>query len=44
MADLPTDGKADKDYPKGALNAAFHLNTGRQTIALGIVAVLDQGQ
>ena len=33
------DGIADKDYAKGTLNAAFHINTGRQTVALGLVAV-----
>ena len=37
-------GKADRDYDKGALNAAFHLNTGKHTVALGIVAVFDKGQ
>lgn len=30
---------ADKDYAKGALTAAFHINTGKQTIGLGLVAV-----
>ncbi|MES2443627.1 MAG: hypothetical protein V4574_12420 [Pseudomonadota bacterium] len=49
--DVPTEwklfqvsGVADKDYPKGTLNAAFHVNTGRHTMALGLVAVLDKGQ
>ncbi len=37
-------GKADKDYAGGTLNAAFHLNTGKYTIALGLVAVFDKGQ
>lgn len=35
-------GVADKDYAKGALNAAFHVNTGRHTVALGMVAVIDK--
>ena len=30
---------ADKDYAKGTLTAAFHINTGKQTIGLGLVAV-----
>lgn len=34
-------GVADKDYSKGTLNAAFHVNTGKQTVALGIVVVMD---
>lgn len=37
-------GKADKDYPAGALNAAIHLATGKQTIDIGPVFVLDMGQ
>jgi hypothetical protein len=38
------DGRADKDYAKGSLNATFHLNTGKHTIAMGLVAVFDKGQ
>ena len=30
---------ADKDYGKGSINAAFHINTGRHTMGLGLVAV-----
>jgi hypothetical protein len=37
-------GVADKDYPKGAVNAAFQLDTGKHVVALGIVAVFDKGQ
>lgn len=37
-------GKADKDYRAGALNVAIHLATGRQTIDLGPLFVLDMGQ
>jgi hypothetical protein len=37
-------GKADKDYAAGAITAAFHLNTGKQVIDLGPVAILDMGQ
>lgn len=36
-------GKVDKDYPVGTIGAAFHLNTGKQVIDLGPVAVLDMG-
>lgn len=35
---------ADKDYAKGQLTAAFHINTGKQTVALGLVAVFDYGK
>jgi len=49
--DVPADwhlftveGRADKDYPKGTLNATFHLNQGKHTIAMGLVAVFDHGQ
>jgi hypothetical protein len=38
------DAVADKDYAKGQLTAAFHINTGKQTVALGLVAVFDQGR
>ncbi|RYE02209.1 MAG: hypothetical protein EOP61_09175 [Sphingomonadales bacterium] len=34
-------GVADAAYPKGTLNAAFHLNTGSHTVMLGAVAVLQ---
>jgi hypothetical protein len=37
-------GKADKDYPAGALNVAIHLATAKQTIDIGPVFVLDMGQ
>ncbi len=37
-------GRADRDYAKGELSAALHVNTARQTIDLGAVAVLDYGQ
>jgi hypothetical protein len=35
-------GVADKDYAKGTLNAAFHVNTGHHTVVLGLVAVIDK--
>lgn len=38
------EGRADKDYAKGTLNATFHLNQGHHTIAMGLVAVFDKGQ
>jgi hypothetical protein len=37
-------GKADKDYPAGALNVSLHLATAKQTVDLGPVFVLDMGQ
>ena len=37
-------GKADKDYPAGALNATIHLASGKQIVDLGPVFVLDMGQ
>ena len=37
-------GTADAAYPKGTLNAAFHLNTGNHVVVLGAIAVLNQGQ
>lgn len=37
-------GVADAAHPRGTLNAAFHLNTGAHIVALGAVAVLNQGQ
>jgi hypothetical protein len=47
--DVPAEWKlfqitavADKDYAKGTLNAAFHVNTGKHTMALGLVAVFDK--
>jgi len=30
---------ADRDYAKGSINAAFHINTGHHTMGLGLVAV-----
>lgn len=36
-------GVADAAYPRGTLNAAFHLNTGNHVAVLGAVAVLDAG-
>jgi hypothetical protein len=41
---LQAGGKADKDYPAGAIGAAFHVNTGKHVLDLGPVAVLDMGQ
>ncbi|AQR75027.1 carbohydrate binding domain-containing protein [Sphingomonas sp. LM7] len=41
---LQFSGKVDKDYGVGAIGAALHLNTGRQVIDIGPVAVLDMGQ
>jgi hypothetical protein len=38
------EGRADKDYAKGTLNATFHLNTGKHTIGMGLVAIFDKGQ
>ena len=37
-------GRADRDYAAGALNVSLHLATGRQTIDIGPVIVLDMGQ
>ena len=36
-------GHADRDYGAGELSAALHLNTAKQTIDLGALAVLDFG-
>jgi hypothetical protein len=36
-------GQANRDYPADALNVAMHLATGRQTIDIGPVFVLDMG-
>jgi hypothetical protein len=36
-------GKADKDYPAGALNVTIHVATARQTIDFGPVIALDMG-
>jgi hypothetical protein len=36
-------GKSDRDYAAGALNATLHLATGKQTIEIGPVIVLDLG-
>lgn len=41
---LQVAGKADKDYPAGAIGASFHVNTGKHVLDLGPVAVLDMGQ
>lgn len=37
-------GRADRAYPAGALNVSLHLATGRQTIDIGPVFVLNMGQ
>jgi hypothetical protein len=37
-------GKADRAYPAGGLNAAFHLACAKQTIDIGPVFILDYGQ
>lgn len=37
-------GKADRYYAAGALNATLHLATGKQTVDVGPVIVLDLGQ
>jgi hypothetical protein len=37
-------GKADKDYAADSLNVAIHLATGKQTVDLGPIIVLDLGQ
>ena len=37
-------GKVDKDYAAGALNVSLHLATGKQTIDLGPIFVLNMGQ
>lgn len=37
-------GKADHDYAAGDLNATLHLATGKQTVELGPMFVLDMGQ
>ena len=37
-------GRADRDYAAGTLNVSLHLATGRQTIDIGPVIVLDMGQ
>jgi hypothetical protein len=36
-------GKADKDYGAGALNVSIHLATGKQTVDLGPIFVLNIG-
>jgi len=38
------EGKADKDYPAGALKAAIHLGNAKQTVDFGPVVVLNMGQ
>lgn len=37
-------GHADRDYAKGELTAALHVNTAKQTLDIGAMAVLDYGQ
>ena len=37
-------GRADRDYAAGALNVSLHLATGRQTVDIGPVFVLNMGQ
>ena len=37
-------GHADRDYAKGELSAALHVNTAKQTIDLGALAVMNYGQ
>lgn len=37
-------GTADRAYPAGALNAAFHLACAKQVIDIGPVFILDYGQ
>jgi hypothetical protein len=37
-------GVADKNYPAGAINASFQVNTGAHTMELGLVAVFDKGK
>jgi hypothetical protein len=37
-------GRADRAYAEGALNVSFHLATGRQTVDIGPVFVLNMGQ
>ncbi|MBO9714457.1 carbohydrate binding domain-containing protein [Sphingomonas sp.] len=38
------EGRADKDYSQGSLNATFHINRGKHTVAMGLVAAFDYGQ
>ena len=37
-------GRADRDYADGALSVSLHLATGRQTVDIGPVFVLNMGQ
>lgn len=37
-------GVAPDNYPRNTLTASFHVNTGKHAVALGAVAVLNQGQ
>jgi hypothetical protein len=37
-------GRADRDYAAGDLNVSLHLATGRQTVDIGPVFVLNMGQ
>jgi hypothetical protein len=36
-------GKADRDYPAGALKVSIHLATAKQTVDIGPIVVLDLG-
>jgi hypothetical protein len=38
------EGRADKDYAAGTLNATFHLNNGKHVVAMGLVAAFDYGK
>jgi len=37
-------GHADRNYAKGEVAAALHVNTAKQTLDIGAMAVLDYGQ
>ena len=41
---VKVEGKADRAYGGGQLNVSIHLATGKQTVDLGPVFVLDMGQ
>lgn len=41
---LQVTGKADQDYPAGALKVTIQLATARQTVDFGPIVVLDMGQ
>jgi hypothetical protein len=38
------EGKADRDYAAGEINVSMHLATGKQTIDIGPIFLLDMGQ